>query len=265
MAAHPDGVPCWADAVVPDLAAARHFYGELFGWTYAADPAAPRTRTGAFRDGRAVAALVPRTPRTPDPEAPHAVWTLYYAADDADATAARVREHGGELLVAPVDVAGFGRVCVARDPGGAVFGVRQPGTRPGFAACSGPGTYAWAEVRTRDAGAVDAFYPAVFPGLRPRPAPDASADRVVWEVGGTPVATRCRMDARWPVRTPAHTAVHFAVDDCDAAVTAVPRLGGRLVHGPVDTPGGRLAGVADQQGAVFSVIDLSRRSGAPPR
>ena len=31
---YPHGVPCWIDTEQPDTAAAREFYGGLFGWRF---------------------------------------------------------------------------------------------------------------------------------------------------------------------------------------------------------------------------------------
>ena len=52
-----------------------------------------------------------------------AAWTLYLASDDADRTAADVAEHGGTVLMPPVmDVGRMGRMLIASDPAGGVFG-----------------------------------------------------------------------------------------------------------------------------------------------
>ena len=34
MSGFAEGAPCWADVMVPDLESGKHFYGELFGWTF---------------------------------------------------------------------------------------------------------------------------------------------------------------------------------------------------------------------------------------
>jgi uncharacterized protein len=49
---------------------------------------------------------------------PH--WSITFAVDDADATAARAAELGGEVVVAPFD-APYVRMTVLRDPQGAQF------------------------------------------------------------------------------------------------------------------------------------------------
>jgi predicted enzyme related to lactoylglutathione lyase len=57
----------------------------------------------------------------------------------------------------------------------------------------------------------------------------------------------------------AHWAVYFAVEDTDAAVALVRDLGGRTIRPSWDTPYGRMATVADDHGAAFSLISV-----APP-
>lgn len=48
-AAFPEGVPCWVDAQLADVAAGKRFYGELFGWTF--EGATTRTNPGLGRWG----------------------------------------------------------------------------------------------------------------------------------------------------------------------------------------------------------------------
>jgi uncharacterized protein len=58
----------------------------------------------------------------PDEAPPH--WSITFAVDDADASAAKVTELGGKVLVAPFD-AGPTRVAAVSDPAGAVFTVSR--------------------------------------------------------------------------------------------------------------------------------------------
>ena len=61
-----------------------------------------------------------------DEPAPPTVWTTYFCSTDADATERAVNQAGGNVLVPTVDVMSLGRMLVAADPSGAVFGVWQP-------------------------------------------------------------------------------------------------------------------------------------------
>jgi uncharacterized protein len=49
---------------------------------------------------------------------PH--WSVTFAVDDADATAAKAKELGGEVVSGPID-APWTRMAVIKDPQGATF------------------------------------------------------------------------------------------------------------------------------------------------
>lgn len=280
MVAWAEGVPCWADAMLPDLAAGRRFYGGLFGWTFTEGAAGYRPYTWARLGGKDVAALVPKS----DGRMP-TVWNVYLATGDAAAATARIREAGGRVIVAPRWIDDLGVMATAADPGGAVFGLWQTGSHPGFARRDEPGAYGWTEVHTREPRVVDAFYRTVFgyeaapvpgtegsapgageaaPGAEgPAPGPKRPAQILLWSPRGEPadpghaVAARVVMGEGPPAELPAHFLTYFVVADCDHVSRTAQRLGGRVLNGPEDTPYGRFAVLADNQGAVFAVIDTS--------
>ncbi|NBM18998.1 VOC family protein [Streptomyces sp. GC420] len=258
MAAYPDGVPCWADAALPDVEAGKRFYGEVFGWTFDESPAREYGfYTNAFLDGRRVAALAPKS----DGRMP-TVWSVYLAASDARATAERIREAGGRVIMEPLRVGPHGTMAVAADPSGAVFGLWQAGEHTGFEVEGEPGSYAWTEVYTRDKEAVDPFYESVF-GFGGFDLPDASIDFRTWSPAGekagpeTAIGGRSVISSAMPAEMPAHFLVYFAVADCDGTAEHIARLGGRITREPFDTPYGRMSVVSDDQGAVFAVIALA--------
>ncbi|NEW76760.1 VOC family protein [Streptomyces rhizosphaericus] len=266
MAAFAEGVPCWADVLLSDLAAGRRFYGELFGWTFQEIATDYGTFTRALLGGKDVAGLVPK----PDGRMP-TVWNIYFAAQDAAATAVRIREAGGRVITPPVWIDEFCVMATAADPGGAVFGIWQAGSHPGFARRGTPGSYGWTEVHTRQPRAVDAFYRAVFgyemtPSTvrsAPPSAEGAPADVVLWTPRGEPpdprhaIGGRVVMGEEYPAVLPAHFLTYFVVADCDQALRMAHRLGGRVLKTVEDTPYGRFAVLADNQGAAFAVIDTS--------
>ncbi|KAB8163799.1 VOC family protein [Streptomyces sp. 3MP-14] len=259
----PEGVPCWADATLPDLRAGKAFYGELFGWTFDEEAAAEGRYTQAFADGQPVAGL---SPQLPGQEVPPA-WVLYYASPDVGATANRIREHGGQLLAEPMDVGDLGAMLLGWDPGGVLFGVWQPGRHPGFGRVDANGAFVWSEVVTRDPAAADAFFPGVFPfrARRMESEPGEDMDYLVWNVGDRMVGGRYVPPADAPASAAPRIEVYYAVPDCDAAVRTAERLGGTVHSGPTDSPFGRMAALSDPQGASLSVIDVSTTRGEPPR
>ena len=118
-----------------DPAAAKRFYGALFGWTTLdlgngefwtlraygdyLELLTPGTRKGTADLGAAgfedvVAAIAPIAGDT-SPQ-----WGVTFSTEDADATAAKAVELGGGVVVEPVD-APYSRLTVLRDPQGATF------------------------------------------------------------------------------------------------------------------------------------------------
>jgi uncharacterized protein len=69
------------------------------------------------------------------------------------------------------------------------------------------------------------------------------------EVGGIGQYT-----AETQAGTPAAWSAYFAVDSTDAAVATAVELGGSVVKEIRDSPYGRIGVVADNQGAIFSLI-----------
>lgn len=53
-------------------------------------------------------------------------WRVYFAVDNADATATKAGAEGGQILVEPFDIPSVGRSAVLSDPQGAVFSVLKP-------------------------------------------------------------------------------------------------------------------------------------------
>ncbi|MFF7749360.1 VOC family protein [Streptomyces sp. NPDC007971] len=259
MAVQPEGTPCWADAMFSDLEGAKSFYGDVLGWTFGESSSEYGNYTQAYANGRAVAAVVPPMPG----QEGQSQWCLYFASPDAAATAAKIRDNGGEVLMEPMQVGEFGTMCLAREPSGAVFGVWQPGTHEGFEATATPGAYCWAEVFTREPGKADTFLTAVFP-YRAKQIEDDAVDFRLFDLGEDAVLGRMRMTDDFPPEVPSYVNLYFTVDHCDEAVARAVKHGAVLRFGPMSSPFGRFAALTDPQGANFSVIDITTTEGEMP-
>lgn len=246
------GVPCWVSLMTPDVRAAQDFYGTVLGWTF---------RSGTLGEGFTVAHLdalpVAGVARIA-PGLPNAVsWTPYFAVDDADATAARVRERGGTIAVGAIRL-GPGRGAVAADREGAGFGFWEGRTPPwSFGRDNPPASI---ELRTSHAFDCAIFYAEVFGWASEEPGGCEvgyayEQDAVVVRQGGRTVATLRgggdasspdpRLRPRWHVR--------FPVADPEAA-TAAARAAGGTVGPMVDSPAdGTEAVIRDPHGGIFTV------------
>ncbi|MGW1840304.1 VOC family protein [Streptomyces sp. NPDC002067] len=252
------GAPCWVSLLTHRLAVAQKFYGALFGWEFRPGPQHLGPYCRAVLDGREVAGL---GEPVADRRLPVA-WTTYLASDDADATAERIRYCGGTVGVGPLDADDAGRMALACDPQGAVFGVWQGRAMTGTAAAGEPGTPVWNELVTRETHSAGPFYTQVF-GYEPRAVVSADFDYLTLCLKGRPVAGLHGVGNALPRAAGPRWLTYFAVPDTDAAARRVERLGGQVVRPPRDSPHGRLATVTDPGGAVFTVVrPVSGEAGA---
>jgi len=248
----PSGTPCWIDLGVKDTGAARAFYGSLFGWEIQPGPPEAGGYAMCLKDGRPVAGIGPGPGAADAP----ASWTTYIAADSADETAARIRAAGGRLMMEPMDVMDVGRMAMAADPAGAVFGLWQSRTHTGAGLANEPDTLCWNENMSRDFEGNKAFYRAVF-GYDYDDMSTAGFTYAAVKVGGAEVGGIGELGPEVPAGIPAHWSVYFAVADTDATTAAVARLGGSVVRPAWESPWGKMAVVSDDQGAAFSLIGIA--------
>ena len=252
--AYPPGTPCWVSLMVHGMATTQEFYGALFGWEFQPGPQQLGPYVRALLDGYDVAGIG-RLP--PDRHLPVA-WTPYLASDDVDLTAETVRHCGGTVGVGPLDAGHAGRMAIASDPSGAVFGLWQAAAHPGIALYGVPGTPAWSELLTRDTATVTQFYRTVF-GYEQEPVVSADFDYVTLVVKDRPVVGVHGVGHALPRDRGAHWLTYFEVAETDEAVNRVIELGGHVIRPPTDTAHGRTATVADPEGAVFSLVRTARR------
>ncbi len=253
------GTPSWIDVAAPDVDAAVEFYEQLFGWK--AGQAGDPEETGGYRmfmqGDKAVAGAMPIQNEGQPPS-----WTTYVTVDDADATAEKVKVAGGSVLVEPMDVMSAGRMAVFMDPAGAAFAVWQAGEHVGSQLVNEPNSLAWNELRTRDPEGAKKFYSEVF-GWDPM-AFEGMDGYTIWTVGGhAPENGKGGMldMAATPIpdEVPPHWDVNIAVEDADAMAAKCTELGGAVTVPPMDIPVGRMAGLQDPAGAMFTVIKLAPR------
>lgn len=246
----PHGMPAWADLMTDDPAAARAFYGALLGWTF--DVGGPEFGHYAMAKvgGRNTAGIGQRPADAPFPNA----WTLYLAVDDLGDTCAKITEAGGHITMPPLQVADTGRMAVAQEPSGGVFGMWQAQAHTGFQLRDEPGSFAWTELNTRDLPRAQAFLEAVF-GYRAEKLPGDMEYRTL-HVGEHTSGGILQMTETWPAEIPPHWMVYFAVPSADDAAAMARELGGAVHVPPFDTSHGRIAVLSDPQRAAFSVVQL---------
>jgi predicted enzyme related to lactoylglutathione lyase len=238
--------------MVHGVAAAQEFYGALFGWEFRPGPRHLGPCVRALLDGHEVAAIG----QLPDRRVPIA-WTPYFASDDVNLTAETVRLCGGTVGVGPLEAEDAGRLVIGSDPSGAVFGVWQTAAHRGTSLAGVPGTPVWHELVTFETASVVKFYETVF-GYEEEPPASAGVDHVTLRLADRPVAGIRGVGHPLPHDRGPHWMTYFEVSDTDEATALLAGLGGHVLEPPHPSVHGRVATVADPEGALFCLIHRVR-------
>lgn len=118
--AHVAGTLCWADLSTPDVPRAADFYSGLFGWQIMAGENDKSGYLHIKNGEHFIGGIPPAAHRQPGVP-PH--WLAYFWVDDVDASAARAKELGANLCMAPMTIENVGRMAIIADPQGAVFAI----------------------------------------------------------------------------------------------------------------------------------------------
>jgi predicted enzyme related to lactoylglutathione lyase len=112
------GCLTWNDLMSTDPAAAREFYGGLFGWRYELMGGSGDDEYWICWNGERTNGGLIKTRQEGIPS----FWYPYFAVESADAAKGQIEAGGGQVTMGPQDVP-QGRFAVATDPQGAMFAV----------------------------------------------------------------------------------------------------------------------------------------------
>lgn len=257
MATHtkpqPAGAPTWLDLMTPDAAAARTFYGHVFGWEYdVSGPEFGYYATARLGD-RMTVGVVGNQPDAP-PQPPG--WSLFFASHNCEGDTERATALGGSVMFPPAAVGDVGTMAVLADPTGAPFCLWQAGTHPGWQVTDEPGAVTWFELYTPDAKRARDFYTALL-GTTANLVP-GGLEYYSLHHGSEMLAGIMQTDPSWGAM-PTQWVPYFAVANADQTLAAIVEHGGKAMSGIDDSPFGRLAACADPAGAFFKIVELPQR------
>lgn len=245
------GAPCWVSLTARDLGAAERFYGGVLGWLFRPTRLGQQFRV-ALSGGLPVAGLG----AVASAMQVAVVWTPFFAVDQVDEAAARIRERSATVALGPLAFAA-GRAVVAADRDGAVFGVWEGRLRSDWQMWQETGAVVL-RLRTRDAFEAAIFYGEVLRWAQPGAEGcevSYENDEVVLRSSGRVVA-RLGNGAVQAAPDPAlrpHWEVQFAVPDVEACVAATRDLGGTVAERRVVRESAQ-AELRDPDGGLFTVI-----------
>jgi predicted enzyme related to lactoylglutathione lyase len=189
---------------------------------------------------------------------PH--WLAYVAVPSVDDTLRQAERLGAKKLVGPMDIPTVGRIAVLQDPQGAVFAVYTPsGDAPGHDGVPAVGEFSWHELATSDYAAAFEFYTALYGWVKTEAmdmGPGGGTYQMFGRIPGRSIGGMSNKPADQP-GPPASWLYYVTVPDVHAKVEQVKQLGGQVLNGPMEVPGGDfVAQCMDPQGAAFAIHSL---------
>lgn len=243
----------WYELMTLDPDAARDFYGALLDWKFgdaAPDPTGYRMITAG---GEFIGGMLQLSEEMCSHGA-RPVWLGYVGVDDVDATLSTLGELGGKVLKPAWDIEQVGRVALVADPQGLPFYVISSlaGNDASKAfSPSAPGHCAWNELTTPDQAAALRFYGGLFGWENRESMPMGAMGEYRLLHHGDEMIGALAPQADTSFRG---WLFYFRVADIDAAAAMTRERGGRVLHGPVEVPGGDHILIAqDPEGVAFAM------------
>lgn len=245
----------WYELMTKDPEAAKSFYTTLAGWGTedwegAGQPYTMWTQREQPLGG--VMTLPDEAAKAGAP--PH--WMGYVSTPNVDETISQATSLGAQVPAPPMDIPTVGRFAVLADPQGAVIAVYTSASEsPRGGAQPEEGQFSWHELATTDYEAAFTFYRSVF-GWEKTEAMDmgeAGIYLMYKEAGGAaPLGGIFNKPKEMP--GPPAWLYYIMVDDAQSKAEQVKKLGGRILNGPMEVPGGDwIVQCLDPQGAAFAL------------
>ena len=243
----------WYELMTTDPTAAKAFYPPVIGWSTKAYPSPDMAYTLWMRGETGIGGLMALSDDARKMGAPPH-WMAYVGTDDIAATTARAMGLGAKTIVPPTEIPTVGSFAVLADPQGAAFALLQPISQERTPdAPPALGDFSWHELATTDYKAAFAFYKTLF-GWEETGQHDMGPLGIYFMFGrgGRTLGALFNKPAQMP--GPPHWLLYARVADAHKAATSVKALGGQVLNGPMEVPGGDwIAQCADPQGAMFAV------------
>lgn len=248
----------WADLVSPDVAAARRFYGKLFGWSFRTLGGDGRPYTLVYNGEVPVAGMIQRRA---DSRPAAGRWVAFMSVGDVNRASQFVMSKGGKVLVEPQALPDRGELAILADPDGVPIGVVNSSSGDQDDFLVEHGEWIWALYQSPAAERAAAFYQ------------DLGGYEIVVDEGRFTVPHfllvaqgyarasllqipdgNTRLQPGW---------LYFIrVADLDAQLAEAGRLGGRTLVAPrSDLLDGRIAVIADPGGAPLGLMQWEPEAG----
>jgi predicted enzyme related to lactoylglutathione lyase len=253
----PRGRFVWHELLTTDTEAAIAFYTALIGWGTQAMEAGGTPYTMWMQGDRPLGGLMKLPAEAAAAGAPPN-WLAYVATADVDATTARAVELGGTSLAPPQDIPGMGRFSVLQDPQGPIIAAwRSFGETGGHDGPPAVGEFSWHELSTGDPEAAFAYYHDLF-GWKKLAGMDMGPMGIYQLFGRTELPLGGMFKRPDDMPAPPCWLYYVRVPDVHQSAEKVKALGGQVLNGPMEVPGGNwIVQCMDPQGAAFALHQVT--------
>jgi predicted enzyme related to lactoylglutathione lyase len=252
MTKYDHGQFSWVDLSSHDMAEAKRFYGEVFGWSVEDQDTGGGPPYAIFtNDGNQVAGLGQMSDEMKAQGIPPH-WSNYINVDDAEAVTKKATSLGANLMFPVMQVVEAGWMSMIVDPTGAPFAIWQKNQHIGAGQVNDPGCFCWNELATRDVEGAKTFYGELF-GWTFEENRDGEAPYWIVRNQGRMNGGMMGIAKDWG-DVPPHWGVYFTVEDADATAANIQKMGGKVVMAPFDVSIGRIGINADPQGGHFNIF-----------
>ena len=252
----------WYELSTSDPVAAQQFYTSILGWGTQPFEGGGMPYT-MWTNGEAPIGGVMPLPAELASQGVPPHWLPYIGTDDVDETAAEATQLGGKVVVPPQDIPDVGRFAVLSDPQGASFAIyksAQDVPEPEFDPQRGDAS--WHELTTTDHVAAFDFYSRLL-GWEKQSEMDIGGGAMYLMYGRTSDGPMLGGMWTWdkPEQPmPPNWLIYFKVEDANRTAQQIRELGGQVLNGPMDVPGGdRVAQTTDPQGAAFGIHSAAKK------
>ncbi|HEY4304839.1 MAG TPA: VOC family protein [Gemmatimonadaceae bacterium] len=246
----------WHDLATTDVEGARTFYSALAPWT-----TKPWDDDGEYilweKEGTPVGGvthLADATDRTSSPPS----WLPSVFVYDVDDCVRHVPQLGGKVLMQPREIPHIGCWAIIAGPDGAAISIYEPSSKspPGNDGVPKVGEFAWHELSSNNCEQSLQFYARLFGWEKIRE--HDMGENGTYVVFGQKGKALGGMFTRRDETAGSNWTSYVEVPSVQAAMETVKSLGGQVMYGPHEVPGGSwIAMCADPQGAKFAITSAT--------
>jgi len=251
--AHLSGKFEWADLFTDNPEGEAKFYTQVLGWTSETTTRKGHTYILISNGGETIAGIVPSSAKRREDSVPR--WIGFAATDDIGKAIETLNQAGGKTLAKPREVKERGKLAIAQDSQGSVFGLIQSssGDVPDYEPAVGE--LAWAELFSDNPKAAADFYSKTFHYQSVADSAHAD-DNHLFLASGEFARAGVSSSPPWEGGK-SDWLLFFCVADASATATKATQLGGTVLVSPHESKhGGQVAVIADPLGGVFGILEL---------